>query len=78
MIAQDSLDLRQIKDLYPDEWVLLGNPVIQNTRVLAGIPIYHAKDKRDIAAQKINWKANFEGATTIYTGEFPKNRKFWF
>ena len=54
MIVQDSLDLEQIKDLYPDEWVLLGNPVIQNTKVLAGIPICHAKDKRDIVAQKIN------------------------
>jgi hypothetical protein len=57
--------------------VLLGNPVIENTRVLAGVPIFHAKDKRDIAVQGINWKENFRGATTIFTGEFPKNRRFW-
>ena len=71
------LTIEKIKQLYPDEWVLLGNPVIRNTEVLAGIPIYHAKDKRDIASERINWREQFDGATTIYTGEFPKNRRFW-
>jgi hypothetical protein len=73
----NSLTFEEIKAKYPNEWVLLGNPIIENTKVLAGIPIFHAKDKRDIAAQKINWRANFEGATTIFTGEFPKKRRFW-
>jgi hypothetical protein len=55
----------------------LGNPVIDNTKVLSGIPIYHAKDKREIAYQGINWRENFSGATIVYTGEFAKNRRFW-
>jgi len=71
------MNINQIKQLYPDEWVLLGNPVIENTQVISGIVIYHAKDKRDIATQKINWKAQFNGATTIHAGQFPKNRRFW-
>lgn len=40
-----SLTIEEIKQKYPNEWVLLGNPVINNTKVLSGIPIYHAKDK---------------------------------
>ncbi len=71
------LEINKIKELYPDEWVLLGNPVIINTKIISGIPIYHAKDKRDIAAKKINWREDYDGATTVFTGEFPKNRKFW-
>ncbi|MEZ4902530.1 MAG: hypothetical protein R2822_12650 [Spirosomataceae bacterium] len=59
------MNISQIKQLYPNEWVLLGNPMIENSQVIAGIVIYHAKDKRDIASQKINWRATFKGATTI-------------
>jgi hypothetical protein len=73
----DILTIEEIKQKYPNEWVLLGNPVIDNTKVLSGIPIYHAKDKREIAYQGINWRENFSGATIVYTGEFAKNRRFW-
>jgi hypothetical protein len=72
----DILTIEEIKQKYPNEWVLLENPVIDNTKVLSGIPIYHAKDKREIAYQGINWRENFSGATIVYTGEFAKNRMF--
>jgi hypothetical protein len=49
--------------------------VIDNTKILSGIPIYHAKDKREIAYQGINWSENFSGATIIYTDEFAKKQK---
>ena len=73
----DLLTMTEIKKMYPDEWVLIANPVIEDTEVVAGVIIYHAKDKRDIAAQRIDWRTNFQGATTIYTGQFPENRRFW-
>ena len=71
------LNIDEIKKQFPDEWVLLGNPVINNTKVLSGIPIYHAKDKREIAHQGIKWWEGYTGATIVYTGEFAKNRRFW-
>jgi len=71
------LSFDEIKKRFPGEWVLLGNPLIEQTKVLSGIPIYHAQDKRDIAASGINWRDYFERATMVFTGEFPKNRRIW-
>jgi hypothetical protein len=41
------LNINNIKKLYPNEWVLVGNPLMDDTKidVLYGIPIYHSKDK---------------------------------
>ena len=36
----------ELKKLYPDEWVLLGDPKMKNTAVLGGIVLYHSKDKK--------------------------------
>jgi hypothetical protein len=74
---KNRMTFEEIKLQYPEEWVLLGNPVIEHTKVLSGIPITHAKDKREIAEKKVDWRLNFEGATMVFTGEFPKNRRFW-
>jgi hypothetical protein len=71
------LSFEEIKRLFPDEWVLLGNPLIEQTKVLSGIPIYHAPDKRDIAASGVKWRDYFERATMVFTGEFSKNRRIW-
>lgn len=57
--------------------MLLRNPLIEQTKVLSGIPIYHAQDKRGIAAPGVNWREKFERATMVFTGEFPKNRRIW-
>lgn len=43
------LNIDEIKKLYPDEWVLIGNPIMDDKKldVLSGIPAYHSKDKRE-------------------------------
>lgn len=79
-ISQNILSIEQIKTLFPNEWVLLGNPEYQNMKILKGIVIFHNKDKRELAYEardKSAWRQTYESATTIYTGEFPKNRRFW-
>ncbi len=79
-ISQNILSMEQIKALFPNEWVLLGNPEYQNMKILKGIVILHNKDKRELAyeaREKNAWRYIYESATTIYTGEFPKNRRFW-
>ncbi len=80
IMGQDMLSLEQIKALFPNEWVLLGNPEYQGVKILKGIVILHHKDKRELAYEardKNGWQQTYESATTIYTGEFPKNRRFW-
>ena len=40
-----------IKKSYPDEWILLGNPVMDEYRqdILSGVVLYHSRDKREVA-----------------------------
>ena len=46
--AQRSID--DIKANYPDEWILLGNPVKDEfDRTVSGVVLYHSPDKRELA-----------------------------
>ena len=74
------LSFEEIKKMFPDEWVLLGNPVYTDDdkmKVLFATVVSHAPDKRDIAASGVSWRKSFETATMLYTGTFPKNRRIW-
>jgi len=73
----NKLTFDQIKANHPDEWVLVGNPNLSGATVVSGIVIDHSKDKREIAHRPPNWRARFQTAITVFTGEKPKNRKFW-
>lgn len=74
---QEVLTMEEIKAQYPEQWVLVGNPIHQGANVLQGIVLFHSKDKREIAYSQVNWREQFETAITIFTGAKPKNRKFW-
>ena len=70
------LSIQQIKEQYPDEWVLLGNPMIEETNVLGGIVVYHSKNKKDLLKGKDSLKP-FELSTWVYTGAIQHDRKLW-
>lgn len=42
------LSFDKVKKMYPDEWVLLGDPQITDTKVLGGVVVYHSKDKKEV------------------------------
>jgi hypothetical protein len=44
------MNINEIKKNYPDEWILLGNPVRAESglEILSGIPLYHSPDKRKV------------------------------
>lgn len=71
------LPITEIKGLYPDEWVLLGNPVLDDSKnnVLSGIPLYHSKDKREVCYLGRDKTALYDKITLIYTGSFKPARK---
>jgi hypothetical protein len=71
------LTIKEIEAAYPNEWVLLGNPELSGAKVLGGYVVSHSKDKREIAYGTINWRERFQSAITVFTGEMPKNKKFW-
>ena len=76
MTAEGFLSIEQIRQLWPDEWVLIGNPIIENTHVLGGVPVFHAKEKKGLLEGK-DLLEGFDLKTWVYTGDFPKGRKFW-
>jgi hypothetical protein len=71
------LNITDIKTLFPDEWVLLGNPTMDENKldILAGIPLLHSKDKKEVCYMGREKTANFAKITLIYTGTFRPMRK---
>jgi len=45
------LSMDDIKKSYPDEWILLGNPEMDEYEqaILSGVVLYHSPDKREVA-----------------------------
>ena len=74
-----------IKKRYPNEWVLLGNPELKDPelneaivhKVVSGVVLYHSKDKREIGYRAKEVKQGFEHFVCVYTGEIPRQRRFW-
>ncbi len=71
------LSINDIKSLFPEEWVLLGNPTLSEDKidVLSGIPIYHSKDKKEVCYIGRDKTSAFEKITLIFTGTFKPTRK---
>jgi len=45
-----TVNINDIKKYFPDEWILLGNPEIneKNQAILSGILLYHSPDKKEV------------------------------
>ena len=71
------VNMADIKTLYPDEWVLLGNPFMDESKidVLSGVPLFHSKDKKEVCYISRDKTSNFDKITLIYTGTFKPARK---
>ncbi|HNL08825.1 MAG TPA: hypothetical protein PKH93_14700, partial [Chitinophagales bacterium] len=76
--------IAEIKAQYPDQWVLVGNPLLHEpeingsivSKLLNGIVLYASKDKREIGFKAKAVVANVKETVCIYTGEIPQNRLF--
>lgn len=73
----EAISMDEIKILYPNEWVLIGDPVMDESllNVLSGIPIIHSRDKREVAYFGREKAKNYRTVTLIYTGVFKPSRK---
>jgi hypothetical protein len=70
------LSINEIKQQFPDEWVLIGNPVwdTNKLKVLSGIPIYHSKDKTEVCYIGRDKTEGYDKITLIYTGTIQHKR----
>jgi hypothetical protein len=72
------MSFEKMKNLYPNEWVVVGNPVVgeRNLKVISGIPLVHGIDKRIVCweGRKALNQKQIEAYKVIYTGDviFPK------
>ena len=59
---------KAIQKKYPDEWVLVIEPIAdKNNRVKKGILVAHGKDKQEVRKhlRNVEWK----GSACLYTGD---------
>ena len=72
----DALEIDKIRQMYPDEWVLIGNPIMDEPElnVLSGIPILHSKDKKELYYLGRNKTEDFNSITVVYTGKIVSER----
>jgi hypothetical protein len=79
-----TLTIEQIKKEYPEQWVLIGNPQLDNTttlgsiisKLVSGVVLLASKDKREIGYKTKEVRKGFQSVTCIFTGEIPQNRKW--
>ena len=72
-----AININEIKKLFPDEWVLLGNPLMDDNKikVVSGIPIYHSKDQKEVCYIGREKTSAYDKNTLIFTGTFKPTRK---
>ena len=69
------LTFDELRKAFPDEWILLGNPEIKDTRVLGGIVLYHSKDKKEVCYIGRDKTADFSTVTIAFAGDLKQYRK---
>jgi len=65
----------EIKQHFPDEWVLLGNPVSEQGRLKSGTVILNSHDKREVCYLGKDKIGAFERVTVAYTGSLQNQRR---
>ena len=83
-VAFEILTKEEILLRYPDQWVLLGNPELNNPasngtllyRLVRGTVLLVSKDKRELAYKAKDVVGDYDETACIFTGEVPKNRIF--
>jgi ribosomal protein L21 len=73
IIQNDIISWDEIKNLYPDEWVVIGNPVFDGMKVLNGVVLAHHKDKRVASIEGGERREGYKKFTITFTGQNKSN-----
>jgi hypothetical protein len=85
IMDMEALTIKEIRSTYPNQWVLIGDPVLDDPNTLGsivnklvkGVVLLANADKKELAYKAKEVRKGYTSYTCIYTGEIPKNRKFW-
>lgn len=78
------LTKEQIIQQFPDKWVLIGNPELDDeytlgsimSKLVKGVVLLASEDRREIGYKAKDARKGFESVTCVYTGFIPQNRKW--
>jgi hypothetical protein len=73
IIEDKILTWDEIKNQYPDEWVVLGNPLFDGMKILEGIVLAHHSDKRVASIEGGERRKGFKKFTLTFTGKHTSN-----
>jgi hypothetical protein len=73
IIDNEILNWDEIKNQYPDEWVVIGNPAFDGMQIINGIVIAHHADKRVASIEAGERREGFKKITINYTGIIKSN-----
>jgi hypothetical protein len=73
----ERVGIDDMKKNYPDEWILLGNPDINEyeQKILSGTVIYHSPDKRELACQGRPLVKNYETTALFFNRVTPREKR---
>jgi hypothetical protein len=73
---ENVMNIDKIKSLFPNEWVLIGNPVLDEYKinVLSGVPVYHSIDKKEVCYLGRDKTDGYSKIKLIYTGSITHGR----
>jgi hypothetical protein len=71
------MNIEEMRALYPNEWVLVGNPEMDSDglEVLSGIPLFHSKDKKEVCYLGRDKAKEYQNITLSFMGELPHLRR---
>ncbi len=69
IIEDKILTWEDIKNQYPDEWVVLGNPIFDGMKILKGTVLAHHQDKRVASIEGGERREGYKKFTLTYTGQ---------
>lgn len=69
------LSIEELKINYPNEWILLGNPIFEKSKVVGEIPLFHSFDKKEVCYIGKDKVSEFDTVTITFVGEPAQIRK---
>lgn len=69
IIQHKILVWEDIQKIYPDEWVVIGNPAFNGMNLLKGTVLAHHVDKRVASLEGGQRREGFSKFTLIFTGQ---------
>jgi len=69
--------IEEIKRTYPDEWIVMGNPEMDEwgQSILSGVVLYHGPDKRELAYRDKPLLKNYTKKAVFYNRVTPRQKR---